>query len=578
MDQYVSKRFFDAVFGASDDCVKILDLEGRLKYMSEGGRRVMEVDDFASVSGCVWTSFWDGEARSAAEAALESARRGEASVFEGPCATAKGSPRHWRVKLAPLRGEDGRIEAILSISTDISGEAAAREAAARSERSFRTLIDSVPQIVWSTDADGAVDFFNARWTERTGMSVEDSLGAGWLAALHPDDAPKVAAIWSDCVRERKSYQVEYRLRDRAGGYRAFLAQGVPILDASGRIERWLGALTDIDDLRAAQAALAAARTRLELALSASQIVGTFVWDNGVERLYPDRRFCEIFGMSPPEGEEGMPGDVFAARVHPDDRERRIAGLREAMARDGDFSIEFRISTPQGWRWIHKRGRVEKDERGRMRAMLGIIVDITDRKRDEETIALISRELVHRIKNVFAVVSGILSLTAREFPDAKPAFATVRGRLNALAQANDLIAVGRAAGSAGQSAQALIRRLAEPYQLVGRERILVSGDDAPIDEQMATGLALVLHELATNAVKYGALSAEDGSVVVALSATPERLAVAWREQGGPAVTGEPERQGFGSLLVQRTLEGLEGAMQRRWAPGGLEVDIEMRSAG
>ncbi len=136
----------------------------------------------------------------------------------------------------------------------------------------------------------------------------------------------------------------------------------------------------------------------------------------------------------------------------------------------------------------------------------------------------------------------------------------------------------AQGGRSGSAQGLIRQLADPYQVTGRARIVVSGDDAAIDDQMATGIALVMHELATNAVKYGALSTDDGSVLVTLTATPERLAIAWREQGGPAVTAVPERSGFGSLLVQRTLEGLEGAMQRRWEPGGLEVDIEMRSAG
>lgn len=561
-----------SILETSDDCIKVLDLEGRLRFMSEGGQRVMEVDDFAALEGCMWDSFWRGAGADLARDSVAAARAGRSSEFLAPCATAKGTMRHWRVRVAPLRGTSGEIEMLLSISRDVTAEIEARDALKSSEARWRAMVDCVPQAIWSTDPQGRVEFMNRRWFEWTGMSQSEALGEGWAAALHPDDAPRVAAIWEQCRLQEKPYETEYRLRDGAGGWRAVLAQGAPVRGGDGAIQRWFGACTDVEELRRTQSALAAANARLDVALSASQIVGVYAFDIAADRLHPDARYCEIFGLPKARAEAGFSGVEAMARLHPDDAAHLREALERAMAGER-LAVEFRVgAADEGWRWVLQRGRVETDGKGRARRVLGVVVDITERKLAEQQAQLASRELVHRIKNVFAVVNGMLGLTAREFPEAKAGFSAARERLNALAAANDMLRDGVEAASAHE----LLRRLAEPYRVDGEERIVVAGDDWPIDAPTATGLALIIHELATNAVKYGALSRETGRVAVTSRVEGGTIRLEWRELGGPEITDAPSRAGFGTVLAERTLAGLGGAMTRDWSRDGLVATVTMRA--
>jgi PAS domain S-box-containing protein len=273
------------------------------------------------------------------------------------------------------------------------------------------------------------------------------------------------------------------------------------------------------------------------------------------------------------------GDGWASVVHPDHRERVLDAWKKAVESVGEYEVEipFRRASDGSYRWFLTKSLPVRDGAGRVERWIGIALDIHERKQAEEARELLSRELSHRIKNIFAVVSGLAILSARGRPDAQPFAGAFRERVQALAQAHeygcpyspDLPRSGK------QTVQGLLRALLAPYLEDRQARFRVEGDDVPVGASAATALALIVHEHATNAVKYGALSQEGGHVHVSTEQVGDELILTWRERGGPAVPGPPEREGFGTLMAARSVAGsLNGTIVYDWAPTGLMVRLAM----
>lgn len=213
---------------------------------------------------------------------------------------------------------------------------------------------------------------------------------------------------------------------------------------------------------------------------------------------------------------------------------------------------------------------------------GVVItfmDINERKKAEETQDLLVRELNHRIKNLFAVTNGVVSLSARSAGTPQEMAKAIRGRLEALARAHELIIPALGGGGEaikrGTTLDALVTAIASPYreQEGDRARLAIKGPNVPLGGQAVTSLALVLHELATNATKYGALSSSKGHIAISWSIGEGALSLIWEERGGPAVAGPPLGQGFGSLLARRSIEGqLGGVLAYDWKAEGLIVRL------
>ncbi|WP_043359128.1 PAS domain-containing protein [Belnapia sp. F-4-1] len=454
---------------------------------------------------------------------------------------------------------------------------AAREA---SERRFRVLADAMPQMVWSTLPDGSHDYYNARWYEFTGVPFGSTDGAGWNGMFHPDDQARAWERWRRSLETGEPYEIEYRLRRADGAYRWTLGRAMPVRDAGGRIERWFGTCTDIEDIKATEEKLRLSEERLRLALGAAEMIGTFVWDVPADRITADAGYARMFGQDPAAMAAGVPIALLFEAVEPADRDRVRQQIEQAMATGDAFEAEYRVRPPGGeTRSVVARGRCAQDAGGRPIRFSGAVVDITERKRAEEGQELLAKELSHRIKNIFTVIGGMVSLSASGAPaEVKGFAATLRRRLQALARAHDYVRPhnGEAQpAEGGTTLKGLLATLLAPYGAEEAGRMQLGGDDVPVGVKAATSLALILHELATNAAKYGALSRPEGGVAITGERLGERFGLTWRERGGPEVEGPPERRGFGTILAERgAITQLGGTIAQDWAPEGLTLRLEV----
>ncbi|QYU68352.1 PAS domain-containing protein [Leptolyngbya sp. 15MV] len=278
-----------------------------------------------------------------------------------------------------------------------------------------------------------------------------------------------------------------------------------------------------------------------------------------------RQFAAVEG--PREAEAWRP------LVHHDDAEAAFAAWYSAFASGEAFATEFRMRHGSGeWRWVLSRALPMRDDGGRIVRWFGTITEIDEVRRLSEQRDLLARELSHRIKNIFAVIGGLISLRARRVSGAAELAEDLGDTIRALGRANDY--VRPLDGRRGRRLVGLLEELMAPYRGANDARIAIEGVDCPIGAPAATPLALVFHELATNSAKYGALSNDVGTVRLDIEVDhgAGTVRVRWRERGGPPPAIEPG-EGFGSRLVRMSIEGqLDGLIERRWLEDGLDIDL------
>jgi len=275
----------------------------------------------------------------------------------------------------------------------------------------------------------------------------------------------------------------------------------------------------------------------------------------------------ILGLSP-----AAPLDetIWRSLLTPESRRERDALVAEVLSTGRDYNVEYQLLDG---RWVSLRGRLVKDRAGRPLKIAGVLLDATDRHAAFAAVAeserrqrLLINELNHRVKNTLASVLAIATMTARRTTTIADFVSSFEARLIALSKTHDLLT---AQGWDGADLRRLLEEEFRPYAL---EQVRLNGPPVQVSAQQALALALVFHELATNAAKYGALSTHDGCVEVDWTSDAGRLTLVWRERGGPPVR-EPERAGFGSRLIRTSVQGaLEGVLELRYAPGGVEAEL------
>ncbi|WP_343893502.1 sensor histidine kinase [Craurococcus roseus] len=509
-------------------------------------------------------------ARFARELARAAAAR-DTFRIELPFRAPSGRGLRWsRLSAAPRTLLDGTT-AWDGIEVDITAAKATEAALRQAEERFRGLFDAAPfSIVIVDPVSFGVLAFNDRACEELGYTREEFAR---LTMVDVDALADMAAI----RRRARAHtlrpgvqEFEARHRGKDGTVRDVLVRACGIV-LDGR-EVAYTAHHDITDRKAAEAALRAGEAEFR-AIFETSAAGMAEVDLRTGRyLRVNRRFCEMVGRGEAELTGGLgPEDIR----HPDERDAPFGAAEADASPDGRFEDERRYVRPDGAAvWV--RGSVAvaaRDDEGRPARAAAVITDVTDQKRADELQTLLMREVDHRARNALAVVQAMLRLTPAEGPEACRFAATLEGRVAAMARAHTLLSRDRWAG-------AELRDLAEaelaPYAGGGEGSLVLDGPPALLSPEAAQPFGMVLHELATNAAKYGALSRPGGRVEVrwrpGAGPAADGLAVEWRESGGPTLAGPPSRTGFGTRLVARTVRQLGGEAVMEWAADGLRCSF------
>jgi PAS domain S-box-containing protein len=306
--------------------------------------------------------------------------------------------------------------------------------------------------------------------------------------------------------------------------------------------------------------------RRNLALAAGKM-GSWDWDLVHGDCVWDEGQKQIFGVDPASFAV-TPASVREL-VHRDDWKTFRRAIRQARHDAGSYQVEFRICRPDGVRWCLGTAAASKDAANRISRISGVTIDITDRKEAEERQLLLAREVDHRAKNALAVVHAIVSLTRAD--SIKQFVAAVEGRIQALARAHSLLSESRWTGA---NIEELIQEELAPYRVPNFNRVRISGNSLSLDPATAQALALAVHELSTNAAKYGALSLPVGGVQVGWELNGTKLELRWTERGGPPV--EPTAPGgFGIRMIKASIERqLGGTVEFDWRHDGLRCTISI----
>jgi two-component sensor histidine kinase len=298
------------------------------------------------------------------------------------------------------------------------------------------------------------------------------------------------------------------------------------------------------------------------------------WNVDTDAFAMDDHAYDLWGI--PRGIDVQFEDL-SAHIHPADRDRVRAAFTATRAIVGPYEIDFRIMIGDELKWISARG--QGDDAGIVkRIMFGIFIDVTGRKQAEEGRELLAGEMSHRVKNLLAIASGLTAITSRSTTTTNDMARELTLRLTALGRAHDLV---RPVPGQTEAASALLGDLLTvllaPYDDLGAfsGRIRVSVPRMRVGESATTILAMVVHELATNSLKHGALSVETGILDVSCSAQGEAVTVIWTENGGPKVTPPTGPGGYGSRLVERSVTGhLRGSIDYHWAEEGVVVTLKV----
>ncbi|MBL8770685.1 MAG: PAS domain-containing protein [Phenylobacterium sp.] len=548
-------------------------------------------------------------------------------------------------------------------------------------------------MAWIADAQGKVYWFNRRWHDYIGAGAGEA-GSGFRA-LHADHAERVARSFRAAVARGGAWEDTFPLRRWDGVYRWFLSRAEPVRDPTGAVVHWFGTNTDVTEARETQAALRDAAERVELALGAGAIIGTWFWDLVADRFTIDEPFALAFGIDPSRVHNGLNLEQVIETVHPDDK----AGLREAIAaaiaRGGPYAHQYRVRRSDGnYYWIEANGRVDhgadgtplafpgvlvdlqerralqeerdraqrlletftralpgvvyakdlrgamlvanrgaaeligkppeffigktdaefldsaeeaaavmatdrrimetgvgeqieeevsrpggertiwlstkeplRDEAGQVIGLIGSSVDVTAWKRTEEARELLAREVDHRARNVLTIIQSVVRLTDASGPDDLRA--VISGRVDAIARAQGSLAKSNWEGARFED---VIRQ--ELAACARVEHVHLEGPDLYLSAEQVQPLSMIVYELSTNAMKYGALSAPEGAVSIRWTGSGRDWKLTWTEAGGPVVA-QPTRAGFGSRLIANLARQLGGAATFTWEPTGLVAEIEVR---
>jgi PAS domain S-box-containing protein len=515
-------------------------------YPDDENRRVVaEVIDRLKANGA-----WEGEWRNRRKDGTEFLTASRITAIE------IGGRRHW-----------------LCVQRDVTEARRTEMELAASEERLRDITDAMPVLISYVDADQRFRFANRAYEEWFRRPLAEIVGRRLRdvmdEVMYEARRPYVErALAGECV----TYDAAF---SGAAGERATKVQHIPHVGPGGRVLGMYALVQDVTDQTLAEAALRESRDRLQAVLDATPAAILIATDPSCADIRGNRRAAEMMRMSPSVNLSRSAGSSAMERTRilsVDGRELAAHELPVQRAARGEES------------WMHEEQVVFDDGTsvqllgnavplrgpgGEIRGAVGAFIDISERKRAEQRQRLLVDELNHRVKNTLAIVQGIAQQSFRGTAATPEARAAFEGRLAALSVAHDLLT------RQNWEAASIRQIIGDSVAAVGPrvERVGIDGPDVLLPPKTAVSLAMAVHELATNAVKYGGLSGTDGRVDVEWRIGEGRLALVWRERDGPVVT-PPASRGFGTRMIERGLAAeLDGRVVIAFEPTGLVCTVD-----
>ncbi|HEY2707364.1 MAG TPA: HWE histidine kinase domain-containing protein [Caulobacteraceae bacterium] len=441
--------------------------------------------------------------------------------------------------------------------------------------SDQAVLDALPIGIYACDADGHIVRVNRKAIELWGRvpgaldPAQRFCGSFRLETLDGQFiAPELTPMARAVLFGERFENAEAMVTNPDGKRWVGQVNVAPMFGDRGEVIGAINCFRDITAEYELRVALTRQQHTFDLAMVAAQM-GTWRYcladnvcdyDENAQRLYglTEARFLH--------DEAGV-----ASKFHPDDMDAMWAKVAVALdpLGDGRYDVEYRVRQLDGsWRWLSAWGLTEFVGEGPTReavAIAGASRDLTELKRAEQQQRLLANELNHRVKNSLATVQSITSQTLRGATDLATAREALEQRIVSLARAHDLLTDRSWSGA---DLSDVVRKAMEPFP---PGQLDLAGPSLDVSPQLALSLSLALHELATNAAKYGALSAPEGRIEIRWDRLGDELCLKWREGGGPAVS-LPTRRGFGSRLLEASLRDLEGQSRLEFAPEGVRAEF------
>lgn len=475
------------------------------------------------------------------------------------------------------------VGGVLVTVVETSGRVRTEEALRASEERFAGIFEQTSVGVVQCALDGRFLLVNKRFCEIAGRTAEELMTLCVQDITHPDEQAdnieRLARLRIDGV----PYVIEKRYL-RPDGSAIWTNSNVALMRGSdGKPKQLIAVVRDVTERKIAESVLREKEADLRLVLDLATDGIYCANTDGITTMC-NLAFLSMLGFKQEQDAVGRNLHDVIHHSHPDGSHypKEECPIYRTAKDGGSAHVEYELfyrldgtSFPVEY-WVSS---IVRD--GKLQGAVCTFIDITERRRAQEHQTLLIRELNHRIKNLFAVTNGMIALSARSAATPKEYATNIRGRLNALATAHELI-LPTARGGADAIAECtnleiLLRKILSPYVGAQRDspnvRLYIEGPSVPLGTRSVTSFALILHELATNAAKYGALSAEEGRLDVTWTCVEEALVMKWAESGGPTLDGPPKSLGFGSTLSNHSVRGqFGGVLSHKWDLKGLSVEL------
>jgi len=449
----------------------------------------------------------------------------------------------------------------------VRSEAILRE----SEDRFRNIADQTPVMLWVTDENGYCSYLNKTWYEFTGQAEHEGEGFGWLNAVHEDDRPETERAFVSANDARARYETDFRLRRADGSYRWCIDAAAPRFDGSGKFMGYVGSVIDVDErresierVRRSEEQLRAVIDQMPVGVAIARVPSgeIFIFNQALEEMLGHPLRAETADTYDRYGGIDDDGNPVPAERY---------ALYRAVARGEtvtDDEIAYRRPDGTVVDLLVQAAPIFDNDRKAEIAIVAI-QNITGRKQAEAHQHLLISELSHRAKNLLAIIQSIAQQTFRGEDSIAALLSRFEGRLGALSAAHGILTQEK------WESVPLRRLVCDTFTAVRADDdcFILEGPDLLLPPKVAVSLAMAVHELATNATKYGSLSQPGGSVSITWSNEGERLRLDWKERGGPPVV-QPTKRGFGTRMIERGLAAeLGGTVRILYEPDGVRCEVD-----